>query len=107
MPMALTLHAYLYLGNGNGNDIHTLQVATDLDFLANVRPVVSWLGFNMERNPLIVPMSLDFRVPTPGPKALRKAWEPSHNTFHSIGGNTNASAVPATIREDYDDNAGT
>ena len=83
---------------------YLLKVATDLDFVANLRPVVSWLGFNMERNPFVVPMSLDFRVPTPGPHAMRRAFEPSRDNFHTIGGGGGSSSIgrgtiPAAIAE--------
>lgn len=38
---------------------------------------------------MIVPMSLDYRVPTPrDPSQPRPAWEVSSNSFHSIGGNS-------------------
>lgn len=75
---------------------YLLKMATDLDFLSNVRPVISWLGFSMQRNPFIVPMSLDFRVPTPGPKALQRSWEAARDNFHNIGG----ANVPAAIAEE-------
>ena len=78
---------------------YLLKMPTDLDFVARLRPVVSWLGFNMERNPFVVPMSLDFRVPTPGPHAMRKAFAPSRDSFHSIGGSSNVPAVIAEVDE--------
>ena len=44
---------------------------------------------SLERNPLIVPLSLDYRVATPrDPSRPRPAWEVSDSSFHAIGGNS-------------------
>ena len=49
----------------------------------------SCILFSLERNPLIVPLSLDYRVSTPrDPARPRPAWEVSDSSFHAIGGNS-------------------
>jgi len=51
---------------------YLLKIPSDLDFLAENRPLVAWLGFEVTRNPFIVPLPLEHGAKQ-ALKASRKA----------------------------------
>eukprot|EP00957_Ditylum_brightwellii_P019070 1435293-Ditylum_brightwellii.AAC.1 len=40
---------------------YLLKMPSDLDFLDSNEPLREWLGFSMERNPFIIPLSMENR----------------------------------------------
>lgn len=51
---------------------YLLKIPSDLDFLAENRPLVAWLGFEVTRNPFVVPLPLEHGAKQ-ALKASRKA----------------------------------
>ena len=48
---------------------YLVKMPSDLDFLNHVKPLTSWLGFPMERNPFVIPLPMEQR---PGTGAGKK-----------------------------------
>jgi len=48
---------------------YLVKMPSDLDFLNHVKPLTSWLGFSMERNPFVIPLPMEQR---PGTGAVNK-----------------------------------
>eukprot|EP00520_Triparma_pacifica_P008455 CAMPEP_0118666812 /NCGR_PEP_ID=MMETSP0785-20121206/19428_1 /TAXON_ID=91992 /ORGANISM="Bolidomonas pacifica, Strain CCMP 1866" /LENGTH=2849 /DNA_ID=CAMNT_0006561175 /DNA_START=172 /DNA_END=8724 /DNA_ORIENTATION=+ len=48
---------------------YLVKMPSDLDFLNLVKPLTSWLGFSMERNPFVIPLPMEQR---PGTGAGKK-----------------------------------
>lgn len=51
------------------NDLnYILTIPSDLDFLSNIKPLVKLLGFDLIRNPFVLPSNLDKSTSEPDPK---------------------------------------
>ncbi|GMI41685.1 hypothetical protein TeGR_g13922 [Tetraparma gracilis] len=72
------------------------KMPSDLDFLNSVKPLTSWLGFPMERNPFVIPLAMDQRPSTgQGGKPLLTGHKTSEGANADPGFTSVGNAVPA------------
>lgn len=67
---------------------YLLKMGSDLDFLDGHKPLRSWLGFSLYRNPFVVPLPLEQLPPSSGPPPPTRAnvSSPTGVRSNQVGG---------------------
>ncbi|GMH84147.1 hypothetical protein TrST_g12290 [Triparma strigata] len=77
---------------------YLVKMPSDLDFLNSCKPLTSWLRFRMDRNPFIIPLSMDQR-PKTGNKKDGGALLTGHKSEEGANADPGFTSIGGMVRE--------